>query len=307
MVNSGHSPFRFYGKVHKWVFLALLYSCMRTHIWGMVSLGQSCCFLLPGQQGWWCIFALRSAVASGIKLWWYIFGYVSMLSLLLVLGQLQWGRPCSWLCNVVFDIVLIKPRVLTNTCGESYPGSSTCCWAWLQTVDRDSSSSEMKPFQAVVSSAAEPQPCFPQYLLNTCSIGAALRAVSCIEPSLPPGELSDQGEGKLWCTNCRGSAKAVENIPALSSFPLFLWELLSVPVLVSGCSHCRPSVKPSLRSCTPKGVPKPPPTSLLPQLLSSDLWEWLEPGSCRWECWSSCGRGCQSSSLRSPEGAGNIT
>lgn len=163
MVNSGHSLFALYGKVHKLVFLALFFFMHEdTHLRNGES-WQSCCFLLPGQQGCWCIFALRSAVASGIKLWWDILGCVSTLRLLLVMAQLQWGRPCLWLCSVVFDIVLIEPCALTNTCGESYPAPSTCSWAWLQMVDGDNS--EMKPFQAAVSSTAEPfSPVSPKYL-----------------------------------------------------------------------------------------------------------------------------------------------
>lgn len=142
------------------------------------------------------------------------------------------------------------------------------------------------------------QPWFPQNLLNTCSIWATLRAVSRTEPSVAAGELW-LGEGKLWCTNCRGSAKAVENIPALSSFPLVLWDLVSVPVLVSSCSCSRLSGKLSLRFlfCIPKGLP-----TLLPPCCCPSSWSQWSVGltgawCCRWECWNSCRRGCQSSGL----------
>lgn len=90
----------------------------------------------------------------------------------------------------------------------------------------------------------------------------------------------------LWCTNCRGSAKAVGNIPALSSFPLFLWDLLSVPVLVSSCS--RLSGKLRFIFCIPKGLPSLLPPSCCP---APEHWSLGLTGAlcCRWECWNSWG------------------
>lgn len=183
-MNFDRSPFKLYGKVHKLVFLALF-----IYAWGNTT------------EEWWVLaeLLLSTPRATGMLMH-FGTGKCSCFrnqTLVINCGVCECAETSgagsaavgpSLLCNVVFDIVLIKPHVLTNTCGENYPGPSTCCWAWLQIVDGDNS--EMKPFQAVVSSAAAAQPCLPQYLLNTCCVWAALRAVSCTEPPKAPAELS---------------------------------------------------------------------------------------------------------------------
>lgn len=157
---------------------------MKTHIWGMVSFGRAA-LSTPRTAGVLvhfctekcsCFRSQTSVIYFGV-LWVcldFSWCWVSCTGAVPARDSLM-SLTLSSLSHVSSEILV-----------ESYPGHSTCCRPWLQIGDGDNS--EMKPFQAAVSSTAEPQPWFPQNLLNTWPTWAALRAVSCAEPPLPPGE-----------------------------------------------------------------------------------------------------------------------